>query len=273
MSRARSISWAVTAFIVSALFTVPLLTMVTGSLRRPGTTLPKRFELLPSPTSLEAYRDAFGLAPLARALVNSVGVAAVFVPLAVVTASLAGFAIARSPRRGALTALVLLLLMVPVTTLWIARFALFSWLGLDGTYVPLIAPALMGGTPFAVLLYIIAFRRLPADVLDAARLDGASALATWRRIAMPMVRGTTIAVAMLAFVQTWSNVIDPLLYLRDERTFTAPLALTYLETLGRTNFPVLLAGSVIVTLPAVIAFAIAQRRFLGDERGLGWLGR
>lgn len=273
MSRARRISWTVTAFVVSAAFCVPLLTMLTGSLRAPGTPPPRSFELVPSPVSLDAYRDAFGLAPLARALVNSLGVAAVFVPLAVLTASLAGFAVARSARRGRLTGLVLLLLMVPVTTLWIARFAIFSWLGLDGTYVPLLAPALLGGTPFAVLLYVIAFRRIPADVLDAARLDGAPPLTVWRSIAMPMVRGTTVAVTMLAFVQTWSNIIDPLLYLRDEQRYTAPLALTYLEQLGRTNFPVLLAGSVIVTLPVVIAFAIAQRRFLGDERGLGWLGR
>lgn len=273
MSRAHRFSWGATALVVSAAACIPLITMVTGSLRRPGTVLPRTFELLPQPTSLDAYRDAFAFAPLARALLNSLGVAAIFVPLAVLTASLAGFAIARSRAHRRHTALVLLLLMVPVTTLWIARFAIFSALGLDGTYVPLIAPALLGGTPFAVLLYIVAYRRIPADVLDAARLDGATPLRTWRVIAMPMVRGTTVAVAMLAFVQTWSNIIDPLLYLRDERTFTAPLALSYLEQLGRTNFPVLLAGSVVVTLPVVIAFALAQRRFLSDERGLGWLGR
>lgn len=259
--------------VASAAFLVPLITMITGSLRGPGTPPSRSFELIPSPVTVEAYRDAFDLAPLLRSLINSLGVAALFVPLAVLTASLAGFAIARSPRRGRLTGLVLLLLMVPVTSLWIARFVIFSWLGLDGTYVPLIAPALMGGTPFAVLLYIIAFRRIPADVLDAAVMDGAPPLIVWRRIAMPMVRSTTVAVAMLAFVQSWSNIIDPLLYLRDERTYTAPLALTYLEQLGRTNFPVLLAGSVIVTVPVVVAFFVAQHRFLGDERGLGWLGR
>lgn len=228
---------------------------------------------MPNPLTLQAFREAFALSPLSRAIANSLLVAAFFVPIAVVTSSLTGFAIAFGSRllRRRLVALMLLLLVLPVTSLWIARFAVFEALGLIGSYVPLLAPALMGGSPFAVLLYAYAFYRIPGDILDAARLEGAGSLHIWRRIAMPLIGGTTAAVTMLQFVHTWSNFTDPLLYLNTEKEFTAPLALRYLEQLGPTNWPVLLAGALAVAAPAVVVFAVAQRWFLGEERGLGWL--
>jgi multiple sugar transport system permease protein len=249
--------------------------MAAGSLRRPGLAPPRSLELIPNPVTLDAYRAAFRLAPLGRALLNSLLVAAISVPLAVVSASWAGFAIAQmdGPRRRRLLGVVLLLLMVPATAVWVTRFAIFKTLGLVNTFGPLVAPALMGGSPFAVLLYAYAFRRIPRDVYDAARLEGASAYTIWRRIAMPLVQATTVAVGMLAFLGSWSNFIDPLLYLNSERRFTAPLALRSLETLGPTNWPVLLAGSILVTAPVVAVFLVAQRYFLQEERGLGWLGR
>lgn len=260
---------------VGAVFTFPLLVMVTGSLRKPGLPPPRSLEIVPDPVTIDGYREAFALAPLGRSLVNSAIVAAIFVPIAVVTASWAGFAISQLAGRARtrLTGLVLLLLMIPTTALWITRFAVFEALGLVGTYVPLIVPALMGGNPFFVLLFAFAFRRIPPDIFDAARLEGATALTIWRRIAMPLARATTVAVGMLAFVQSWGNFIDPLLYLDREKTFTAPLALRYVEQFGPTNWPVLLAASVAVTAPVVAVFAIAQRAFLREERGIAWLTR
>lgn len=263
----RTVAWLLAAVGAAAAFLLPLITMVTGSLRKPGLPPPRGFEALPDPVTLGGYRAAFELAPLGRSLLNSALLAAVFVPLAVLSASWTGFAIAQAGARARrwLVAIVLLLMTVPVTALWIARFAIFEALGLTGTYVPLVVPALMGGSPLAVLLYVFAFRRIPRDVYDAAHIEGSGPLRTWRRVAMPMVKGTTAAVAMLGFVQSWSGFIDPLLYLDRERTFTAPLALRYLEQLGQTNWPVLLAGSVVVTVPAAAVFLLAQRTFLRER--------
>lgn len=274
-ARTRHPLWSVGAVAMAALFVVPLGAMLSGSFRAPGLPPPRSLELVPSPLTLEGYREAFGAAPLARAILNSLVVAALFVPIAVATASLAGYAISQMDRRRRArhTAFVLVLLMVPLTSVWVTRFALFRALRMVGTYLPLLAPALMGGSPFLVLLYVIAFRRVPRDVFDAARLEGAGEMAIWRRVGMPLVRGTTVAVAMLAFVLSWANFIDALLYLNRESTYTAPLALRYLEQLGPTNWPVLLGASVVVTAPVVIAFVVAQRSFLAQERGIGWLGR
>lgn len=266
MSVLRRASWLVAALAVTAAFAVPIAVMITGSLRLPGLPPPRALELLPDPVTLEPYRRAVATVPLARALVNSAVVAAVFVPIAVLTASWAGFAIVsvRARARRVLVASAIVVMSVPVTALWIARFAGFEALGLTGTYVPLIAPALMGGTPFAILLYAVAFWRLPREVLDAARMEGAGPLRIWRRVAMPLVRPATAAVAVLAFVQSWANFIDPLLYLDRPDTYTAPLVLQYLQQLGSTNFSVLLAGSVLVAAPALVAFVLVQRRLFKE---------
>jgi len=95
----------------------------------------------------------------------------------------------------------------------------------------------------------------------------------WWRVAMPLVRPVTVAVAVLAFVFTWSNFLDPLIYLFDERRFTLPLGLRSLATLDTSNHPLFLAGAVTATAPVVGAFLYVQRFFLQEFRGAGWLGR
>lgn len=246
-----------------ALFLPPLLLMVTGSLREAGLPPPRGPELVPSPLAFDNYSRAFELVDLGRYALNSLIVAAIAVPLAVVVASWAGFAIARLPRRAQppLVALSLLALMVPLTALLVPRFVMFRTLGLTDTYVPLIAPALLGMSPFYVLVYWWSFRRLPAELFDAARLEGASPFMTWRRVAMPLVRPVTVAVAVLAFAFSWSNFLDPLIYLFDERLYTLPLGLRSLAALDRLNFPLLLAGSVVATIPVIVLFVAAQRWF------------
>ena len=263
------------AIAVAVAFLLPLWFMASGSLREPGTAPPRSPELVPTPASTESYADAFELVDLGRYALNSLIVAALTVPLSVLFASWAGFAILllAGRARAVLIGLSFAALMVPATALFVPRFALFRWLGLTDTWVPLIAPALMGLSPFYALIFYWSFRRLPAEMLDAARLHGLTPFAMWRRIAMPLVRPVTVAVAMLAFIASWGNFLDPLIYLFDSDLFTLPLGLRSLSVLDRTNYPVLLAGAVVATVPVVAAFAVAQRFFLHEDRGAGWLGR
>ena len=149
---------------------------------------------------------------------------------------------------------------------------MFRWLGLIDTWAPLVAPALIGLSPFYVLLFYWSFRRLPRELLEAARLEGMQPFAMWRRVGMPLVRPVTIAVALLAFIASWGNFLEPLVYLFDPDLYTLPLGLRSLETLDRTNYPMLLAGAVVATAPVVLAFVIAQRYFLHEDRGAGGSG-
>ena len=258
----------VLAIPVALLFLAPLVYMVTGSLREAGLPPPRTPELLPSPITLDGYPRAFELVDLPLRALNSLVVAAVAAPLSVIFASWAGFALSRlSPRmRATLIAISLVALMVPATALLVGRFAIFRTVGVLDTYWPLIAPSLLGMSPFYVLLFYWGFRRIPGELFDAARVEGLSPFALWRRVAMPLVGPVTTAVFVLAFVTSWSNFLDPLIYLFDERNFTLPLALRSLAELDRSNFPLFLAGAVTATLPVVVAFLVVQRRFLSVLR-------
>jgi multiple sugar transport system permease protein len=266
---------AAAAALVAAAFALPLVFMVSGSLRDPDAPPPASFELVPSSASFDAYGEAFDLVDLGRQVLNSVVVAALAVPLSVLVAAWAGFAIARLPRRPriALVAASLAALVVPLTALLVPRFVLYSTLGVTDTWLPLVAPALLGMSPLYVLLYAWSFSRLPGELYDACAVEGLTPFAVWRRIAMPLVRPVTAAVAALAFVTSWSSFLEPLVYLFDPDLYTVPLGLRQLAALDRTDYPVFLAGAVVATVPVLAAFFVAQRYFLHEHRRAGWLGR
>ncbi|MFI7576025.1 carbohydrate ABC transporter permease [Micromonospora sp. NPDC049497] len=260
------------AAFVLLVFVPPLLLLVSGSFTEPGLPPSPTPQLVPDPVSTTGYTQAVELGGLLRASLNSVLVAVVAVPLSVLVASLAGFALARvAPRTtAAVVTATLVALMVPATALLVPRFAIFRALGLTDTLVPLIAPALLGTSPLYVLVYYLAFRALPADLYDACLVEDLSPMRTWWRVALPLVRPVTAALTALTFVLTWSNFLDPLIYVYDRDLFTLPLALRSLSVLDPTNFPVFLAGAVVATVPALLVFVLAQRRFLhhdDDPRG------
>ena len=167
----------------------------------------------------------------------------------------------------------LVALMVPITALLVPRFALYRVLGITDTLVPLVLPALVATSPFYVLVYYVAFRAVPRDLYDASLLADVSPMRMWWRVAMPLVRPVTVAVAALVFVLTWSNFLEPLVYVYDRDLFTVPLALRSLSTLDPADYSVFLAGAVLASIPALVLFGVAQRRFLHEYRGPGWLGR
>jgi multiple sugar transport system permease protein len=263
------------AALAAALFAVPLGIMVLGSLHAPGEAPPVGWDLVPADPSPAAFERAFDLVPLWRQMLNSLIVVAIAVPLTVAVASLTGFAITRL--RGVPHALVLgftlVCLTIPASALWVPRFAIYRSLGVLDTYVPLIAPALVGTSPLLVLLCYWSARRVPRDLVDAARLAGLGPLKVWWEVVLPMTKATAFAVAALAFVAHWSNFVEPLLYLLDTAKATLPVGLSSLRQLGPTDVPVLLAGALIATIPPVLAFALAQRAVLAPARGAGWIRR
>ena len=275
MHRPGSVLRAVGAAALAVAFALPLVFMVSGSLRPPGLPPPTSPQLVPDPLGLGSYGRAFELGDLGRYTLNSLVVAALVVPLTVLVASWAGFAIARLPRRPAtlLVAASVAALMVPTTALIVPRFTLYRLLGVTDTYVPLVAPALVGTSPLFVLLYAVAFRRLPRDLYDACALESLGPFATWRRVAMPLVAPVTAAVAMLAFVVSWGSALEPLVYLFDPALYTLPLGLRSLAELDRSDYPVFLAGCVVATAPVLLAFLVAQRWLPLTRRGAEWLAR
>ncbi len=252
--------------VLAGLFVLPLIAMLLGSLRPVGAPPPTGLELIPPGATFEGFRRLTQLLPVSTYLRNSVAVTTLAVPLSVLVAALAGVGIRLLDHRAKVTAVVasLLVMLVPASALWATRFRVYATLELIGSVLPLVAPALLGTTPFLVLIYAWAFHGIPDSQLHAARLEGASTWTVWRRIAMPQVRAATLAVAVLAFTFHWGNFVDALLYLRGQENYTLPLGLDTLKLLRPTEFPLLLAGAVVFTVPSIAVFLLANRLFDDD---------
>lgn len=256
---------------VSAVFALPLWYVVSGALRPRGLAPPRGADLLPPQVTFESIRSINEFIPITQFLWNSLLIASVAVPVSVLVAALAGFGI-RTLRSGSarrMVIVIVVMMLIPASTIWATRFQMFDAVGLSASVLAVIAPALLGASPLYALLYAWAFSGLDDEQLWAARLDGAGELTVWWRVAMPQVRPTTLAVAVLAFAFHWANFIDSLLYLQSQQRFTLPIGIRFLQLLNPTDWPLLMAGCVVMTMPAVVVFLFAQRLFLDDPlRGL-----
>ena len=266
----QQISFYLVATLVVLPFVLPLIWMISSSLRLPGLPPPRGIEWLPQPLAWENYRTIFQWIPLGRYLLNSLFIASTAVLVTLLVASWAGFGMAQQGYqiRRLLLILSIGLLIMPLTAVWLARFVLFDTLGWIDTYLPLLAPALMGSNPFFMLLFYWAFRRVPSELYEVARLDGAGPLTVWWRVGMPLVRPTIAAVAVLTFILYWNDFINPLIYLKSQHLYTLAIGLQQLQQLDRTNWPLLLAAAVVMTVPVIVLFLLIQR-FLLQQNPIG----
>jgi multiple sugar transport system permease protein len=260
---------------IVALFLLPLVWMITTSLRATGQPPPLRIDWVPNDPVWGNYGKVADIVDFWRFALNSLFVVTLAVPLTLLIASWAGFALSQLPQilRLRLTAVSFVALMTPLTAIWLTRFLIFKEVGLIDNRLALVVPAMMATSPFYVLLFMWTFLRVPSEIFDAARLDGAGAFRTWAGIAMPLATPTIMAVAVLSFAYHWSAFMEPLIYIQSTDKLTLQTGLKALATLDRTNWPVLMAGAVMVTAPVVLVFLLLQRAFLHEVRGSGWLGR
>ena len=247
--------------LVLLVFIAPLVLAVLGSLRPAGTAPPTSIDPWPQGAGASNYVDVVGRTALRGQLVNSLLVAAIAVPIGTLVASWAGYAIARLPRRAALLILGIAVIAVamPTSTTFVGRLIVFRLVGATDTPLPLIAPALIGVTPLLVLLFAWSYHTIPEEIYDLAAEAGLGPIGTWWRVAVPMRTGAVSVSAAVAFVISWGNLSDPLLYIYDERWFTLPLGLVSLAELPPTDQGLMLAAAVIAIAPALITAYVVQR--------------
>ncbi len=252
----------------AVLFLLPIFWMLAAALHPLGVPLPQKLTLFSAVPTLENFSRVWELVPIGRYALNSLLIVALAVPITLVSSSWAGYGMARLPRASQRRWVVISLavLMVPGIALWFTRFLIFKQLGWLDTIWALIAPAWMGTSPFYVLMFYRAFRRIPAAIYDAARIDGAGVLQTWWRVILPVARPTALGVGLLSFVVYWGDFISPLLYLDSERLYTLPIALQLLQQMNRSEWSLLMAAAVIATFIPVLLFVILQPYFarVGD---------
>jgi multiple sugar transport system permease protein len=110
---------------------------------------------------------------------------------------------------------------------------------------------------------------VPLELFESARLDGANAWRCWAQLGLPLARPTLVAVGILTFVHYWSDFVDPLLYLKSESRYTLAIGLRILQQLDLTNWPLLMAGATIMTVPVLVGYFLTQRYAWMDGRLAG----
>ena len=172
-----------------------------------------------------------------------------------------GFARLRFPERDALFAITIATLMIPSIVIFIPTYVLFRYLGLIGTYAPLILPNFFGSAFFIFMLRQF-FMGLPWELSEAAKVDGAGEWRIFWQIMLPLVRSALIVVAVFSIVYTWQDFFGPLVYLSDPSQYPLSLGLFAFRAQRTTDWPLLMAASTLTTLPLVALFFAAQRYFL-----------
>ncbi|HEU5098383.1 MAG TPA: carbohydrate ABC transporter permease [Roseiflexaceae bacterium] len=255
-------------------FLLPFMWMIATSLKQSQDvfTYPPSF----FPTSFEwrNYITGWNTLPFNIFLKNSLIVTLANVLGNLISCSLVAYGFARLRGRGRdfLFLLLLATLMIPREVTIVPRFLLFQRVGLVNTLWPLILPAWFG-YPFFIFLLRQFFMSIPQDLDEAARIDGASSLRILTSVILPLSKPALATVAVFAFIGNWTNILDPLIYIRSQELYTLALGLNLFRGVNIIQFNLLMAVSLITLLPVLIVFFVSQRLFVQGVTLTGMGGR
>jgi ABC-type glycerol-3-phosphate transport system permease component len=248
----------------SVLMIGPFLWMVSTSFKLPTDQFTRT--LIPPTFTLQNFRDLFSVdINFLQLFLNSTFISLLIMAGQLVTCSMAAFcfAVLNFKYRNFLFTMLLITLMIPAQVTLIPNFIVFKWLGLIGSSVPLWLPAWWGGA-FGTFLLRQYFLTIPRDLVEAARIDGASLLEIWWKIYMPLAKPALAALAIFTFKDAWNDLIHPLVYMPavPNTTLTVGLAFFQQQVNQSGKFTILMAGALISILPLVLVFFLAQKQFI-----------
>lgn len=263
--RRRRFSWTfalrVGLLLIAAALTLgPVLWTLSTSLRSPSESFKLPPSFFPWNPDFTSYSEVFQQLNIFLLVLNSALVTGLIAVGQMVSAAMAGYAFAhlKFRGRGALFSIVLATMMVPVQVTIVPVFMLIRGMGLSDTLLALILPAIP--TAFGTFLMRQYFMGLPAELAEAASIDGASPWRTFRSVYAPLAMPGMAIVGILAFNFHWNEFFRPLILTISEQNFTLPLGLVSLQgNLGTGSISVVLAGVVLSMIPALVVFMFGQR--------------
>jgi multiple sugar transport system permease protein len=249
--------------ICAILFALPIYWLIITSLKAVDEVFADPLVWWPRQLVWSNYPQALQQFPFWRYLTNTITIA---VPVAVGTtfsSAFVAYAFSRLRWRGrdAVFYLILGTLMIPNWVTLVPLYILFSKMGWLDTYKPLIVPAFFGD-PFSIFLLRQFFLRQPQELVDAARVDGASHLRVFLQIMLPLSRPALVVVALFAFINSWTDFFNPLIYLSSPEKYTLQVGLFSFFGLHVVNWPGLMAAAAVILIPIAIIFVLAQRTFI-----------
>lgn len=264
--RLSTIAFAALACLAAVVWVGPYVWMVATSLRPLREIVAKPDALVPEHPTLGAYRELFATIAVGRTLAITVGVATAIALVQILLALPAGYALAKLDFRGkrATFGLVLACLLVPAQVTFVPLYLLFAKLHLVNTVVALVLP--FSVSALGTFLVRQAMLAIPDEIVEAARLDGASELVIVYRILAPLLAPTLASLFLVSFVFHYSDYFWPLVMTTDDAVRTLPLGVALLREQGSgVRWHVLMAGNVVLSAPILALFAAVQRQLV---RGL-----
>ncbi len=253
----------------AAAMVIPFVWMISTSLKRPREVYTWPPPLVPHEIFWSNYPESWAAAPFGRFYLNSLFVALSVTGGQLLTCTLAAYAFARLNFRGRDFIFLALLgtMMIPFQVTMIGAFQVIHWLRWIDTYYALIVPGL--ASAFGTFLLRQFFLTLPAELEDAARIDGAGRLGVIRHVIIPLSTPALATLGIFTFMGVWNDFMWPLVVMNTEQHYTVQLGLAVFRDQRSTVWNLLMAGTVTATLPILIVFFFAQRYFI---RGIALTG-
>ncbi len=248
--------------LAALIMVVPLLWMISTSLKTNQYTLqlPPRF--IPEHPTFDSYKQLFHLFPMMKMLINSIIVAFFVTGGQIITSIMAAYAFARMSFRGreALFLIFLATMMVPYQVTIIPLFITMRSLGWLNTYPGLIVPTLH--TAFGTFLLRQALITIPKEIEESAFMDGANHFVVFSRVIVPLAKPAIATLCVLAFMSSWNSFLWPLIVAKSDTMMTLPVGLAALHGRYETKWNLVMAGGVVSLIPIVIVFLFSQRYFI-----------
>jgi len=262
--RSAQLATQVLLALAAAVTVIPVIWTVLSSLKSNETIFAVPMRWLPDSLHWNNYIDAFEVAPFARYFLNSTIIAASVTATTIFFGAMAGYGFSKFsfPGRDLVFGLILSTFMIPFPVIMIPLFVLVRNFGWVDTYWGLIIPGALTG--FAVFMMRQFIQAIPGELLDAARIDGAGEMRIFLTLVLPLARPALATLGILTFLESWNNLLWPLIVIQSDEMETIPLALTKFSTLYSSNYAQMLAMSVIASLPVLVVFIIGRRQIINS---------
>ncbi|HEY0070696.1 MAG TPA: carbohydrate ABC transporter permease [Chloroflexia bacterium] len=260
--------------LISALIVMPLVWMISTSLKPKSQWFTKDIEWIPRTFTLDNYQKLFSnpSTPIANWFFNSVMIALASTALVLAVDALAAYAYARMefPGRNLLFGLMLLTLFLPGMMFLVPNFLTVASLGLLNNPLGVILPGLAG--VFGVFFLRQFFESIPKELEEAASIDGANRFQIFYQVVLPLAKPALATLGILTFLASWNDFLWPLLILREPKLQTLPPGLRTLQGAYSSEYGLMLAGAVIVALPVLLIYIVLQRYIVQSVASTGLKG-
>ncbi len=248
---------------VGILFLVPLLWMVSSSLKLPEDVFSSNFKWIPDKIQWSNYLEIWfhDKVPFWRLYCNSLFITVFSTAGQLIVSSMAGYALAKIEFKGRdiLFVTILITMMIPAQALIIPRFVLFKSVGLYNTHWALILPAWFNVTSIFLLKQF--YMGLPGDLMEAAKVDGASHFQIWWKVMLPLTKPALVTSTVLAFINSWNEYLNAIVFLPEAVNYTVAQGIQYWLAMS-DEYNLMMAAAASAIIPVVILFLFTQKYFV-----------